>query len=121
MYVLIDVYGDMVICNKEYNDLEKAKEDLDAEFYLFRELNRSFTKKMEEICMINKEKILNELDNDVEKLARLLITCREITGWDETPTFEYITSDGASFDDDSYVNAFREALQHEIMWLNAKV
>lgn len=35
MYVLTDVYGDKVICNKEYKDLEESKADLDAEFHCF--------------------------------------------------------------------------------------
>lgn len=35
MYVLIDVYGNDVICNQEYKDLDAAKADLDAEFYCF--------------------------------------------------------------------------------------
>lgn len=35
MYVLIDVYGNKVAYNKEYKDLEEAKEDLKAEFTYF--------------------------------------------------------------------------------------
>ena len=35
MYVLTDVYGEKVICNAEYKDLEEAKADLDAEFFCF--------------------------------------------------------------------------------------
>ena len=35
MYVLTDVYGDKVICNEEYNSLEDAQRDLDAEFFCF--------------------------------------------------------------------------------------
>lgn len=64
---------------------------------------------------------LNELSKDIEKLAKLLVTCRDITGWDEIPTYEYITSDGTKFDDDSYVDVFHEAVEYEIKWLNAKV
>ncbi|MBS5080410.1 MAG: hypothetical protein KH031_09645 [Clostridiales bacterium] len=32
MYFLIDVYGEHVLCNKEYKSLEEAKEYIDAEF-----------------------------------------------------------------------------------------
>lgn len=35
MYVLIDVYGEKVVCNREYKDLEEVKEDLHAEFLSF--------------------------------------------------------------------------------------
>ena len=35
MYVLIDVYGSDVYCNKEYKDIEEVKEDLEAEFIQF--------------------------------------------------------------------------------------
>lgn len=35
MWVLIDVYGNDVICNKEYKDIEDAKADLDVEFIQF--------------------------------------------------------------------------------------
>lgn len=35
MWILIDVYGNEVICNEPYEDLEEAKADLDAEFYCF--------------------------------------------------------------------------------------
>ena len=58
---------------------------------------------------------------NVEKLAKLLIGCRDITGWDEIPTYRYITSDGVIFDDDKCWNAEKEALEHEIEWLNANV
>ena len=71
--------------------------------------------------MTNKEKILNELENNVEWLAKLLIGCRDITGWDEIPTYRYITSDGTIFDDDKCWNAEKEALEHEIEWLNTNV
>lgn len=71
--------------------------------------------------MTNKEKILNELENNVERLAKLLIDCRDITGWDEIPTYKYITSDGANFDSDTCYNAEKEALDHEIEWLKANV
>ena len=71
--------------------------------------------------MSNKENVLNDLGNNVEKLAKLLITCRDITGLDEMPTYEYTTSDGSTFDDDSYNNAFDEAVKHEIEWLNASI
>ena len=62
--------------------------------------------------MTNKEKVLNELNNDIEKLARLLIRYKDITGWDELPNFEYITSDEETFDE------FEMAVKHEIEWLN---
>ena len=71
--------------------------------------------------MTNKEKILNELENNVERLAKLLIDCIDITGWDEIPTYKYITSDGATFDSDVCYNAEKEALDHEIEWLKANV
>ena len=64
--------------------------------------------------MTNKEYILNDLSNNVEKLARMLIDCKDITGWDEIPDFEYTTSDGQKFYE------FEYALRHEIEWLNAK-
>lgn len=70
--------------------------------------------------MTNKEKMLKELDNNVEKLAKLLINCKDITGWDEIPIYQYITSDGTIFDNGSSVNAFEEAVKHEIEWLNSK-
>ncbi len=35
MWVLTDVYGSQVACNKEYADLEDARTDLDAEFFCF--------------------------------------------------------------------------------------
>ena len=35
MYILIDVYDNTVVCNREYKNLEDAKLDLDAEFYCF--------------------------------------------------------------------------------------
>ena len=35
MWVLTDVYGNKVVCNEEYKDLEDAKADLDAEFFCF--------------------------------------------------------------------------------------
>ena len=41
MYVLTDIYGDKVICNKEYKDLEEAKADLDAEFFYFTSDNNN--------------------------------------------------------------------------------
>ena len=70
--------------------------------------------------MINKEKILNELKNNVERLAKLLIDCRDITGWDEIPMYEYVTSDGTVFSE-SYCDkyAYEEAVKHEIEWLNS--
>ena len=71
------------------------------------------------ICMTNKEKILNELSNDVKKLAELLITCKDITGWDEIPTYEYVTSDETAFSENEYDEyAYEEAVNHEIEWLN---
>lgn len=63
--------------------------------------------------MTNKDKILNELRSDVEKLAKILITCRDNSGWDDISSTMYITSDGLEFEDD-----FEEALRHEIEWLN---
>ena len=71
--------------------------------------------------MTNKEKILNELENNVERLAKLLIDCRDITGWDEIPTYRYITSDGTTFDSNVCYNAEKEALDHEIEWLKASM
>lgn len=35
MWVLVDTYGNEVICNNEYKYLEEAKTDLNAEFYCF--------------------------------------------------------------------------------------
>ena len=35
MWVLVDVYGDKVVCNNTYENLEEAKADLDAEFHFF--------------------------------------------------------------------------------------
>lgn len=35
IYVLTDVYGNKVICNDEYKELEEAKADLRSEFYCF--------------------------------------------------------------------------------------
>lgn len=35
MFVLTDIYGNEVICNKEYKSLQDAKDDLDAEFVQF--------------------------------------------------------------------------------------
>lgn len=70
--------------------------------------------------MTNKEKVLNELNNDVEKLTGLLIKCKNITGWDEMPTYEYVTSDGTVFSENEYDKyAYEEAVNHEIEWLNA--
>jgi hypothetical protein len=34
-YVLIDVYGNKVICNCTYSSLDRAKEDLSIEFQCF--------------------------------------------------------------------------------------
>ena len=34
-YVLIDVYGNKVICNCTYSNLDRAKDDLSAEFQCF--------------------------------------------------------------------------------------
>lgn len=65
--------------------------------------------------MTNKEKVLNDLRFNDEKLANLLISIRDNTGWDEIPSFIYITSDGVEFEDE-----YKEALKHEIEWLNSK-
>ena len=35
MWILVDVYGNEVMCNNTYKDLEEAKADLDAEFHFF--------------------------------------------------------------------------------------
>mgnify|MGYP007003808170 CR=1 FL=1 len=65
--------------------------------------------------MTNKEMILNELNNDIKKLAELLIRIEDNTGWDEISTYSYITSDNNVFIDD-----YECALRHEIEWLNSK-
>lgn len=70
--------------------------------------------------MTNREKVLNELNNNVEKFARFLIKCNDVTGWDEIPTYEYVTSDGTVFSENDYDKyAYEEAVKHEIEWLNA--
>ena len=66
--------------------------------------------------MTNKDKILNELCNDIEKLARILIICRDNIGWDEIISTIYITSDKLEFEDD-----YEAALKHEIDWLNTTI
>ena len=73
----------------------------------------------EKNIMTNKEKILSELKNNVERLAKLLIDCKDITGWDEIPTYRYTTSDGTTFDSNTCYNAEKEALDYEIEWLKA--
>lgn len=61
MYVLIDVYGDKVICNEEYKDLEEAKADLHAEFYCFTSDDNTI--EYGEHCF--------EADNEMSAWARL--------------------------------------------------
>lgn len=68
--------------------------------------------------MTNKEKVLNELSVNIEKLAEMLIRYRDTTKLDLLPSYEYITSDDIKFDNKTYSNAFEEAVKHEIEWLN---
>lgn len=49
-YVLIDVYGDKVVCNEEYTNLNEAKEDLNVEFNDFTYENNI---EYGEHCLIN--------------------------------------------------------------------
>ena len=98
-----DYYGG----NETFNHYEL---DLEAMYYLIDEWkSKEFSD-----CMTNKKKVLNQLSNDVEKLAKLLIRYKDVTGWDELPSFEYLTSDEQTFEE------LKMAVNHEIEWLNAK-
>ena len=60
MYLLTDLFGRKVACNKEYKDIEDAKEDLEAEFNFFTDENNI---EYGEHCLIS--------DNKMSAWARL--------------------------------------------------
>lgn len=63
-----------------------------------------------------------EAPTRVGKAEKECCACNDVTGWDEIPMYEYVTSDGTVFSENDYDKyAYEEAVKHEIEWLNANV